>query len=301
MQIVSGLGDVFNSDAPAGELPHNRPGNTPPRFTTNFNAGDYYTAFLYGRPVNPFIFHWTTEPNADPSAADSYPPNFTGDGFDSGGDPFRGQEGLRRAALKRNPVLLTPRATPAHAARQRPLVALMPALLLGDGVAARLRRGGASGRGRRRAAAADLHGAARAHTGGRLLPCGSGGSSGSCWRGASEGRQWGGLEERSGGRALPQLDTSEALGEALFRALLERDEALWAHAFVAPQAYAELVHVELEEARRFSDELQGESMRLWRLFEVERPSEVPQGGARSGVPAAGAEPGQRAQRPGQKS
>jgi hypothetical protein len=96
--------------------------------------------------------------------------------------------------------------------------------------------------------------------------------------GSSQG-EWGELEHDT--RDLPELSSAEVLGRAIFDALLERDEALWDHTFVSPSGYAALVHVEMPRARRFVDELQGESMPLWRIFAVERPSEIPVGGLSS--------------------
>ena len=82
MQFASGIGEIFNSDATGAEQPHNRPGNALPKLTPNFSPGGYYTAFLYGRPVNPFIFEWTTEQNPGAEAG-TYPPGFVGDPYDS--------------------------------------------------------------------------------------------------------------------------------------------------------------------------------------------------------------------------
>lgn len=95
--------------------------------------------------------------------------------------------------------------------------------------------------------------------------------------GAGGGGQWGDLEVASSG-ALAPLETREALGEAIFKALIEQNEALWEHVFVRPQAYSGLVHVDLEAAREFVDNLQGKSAETWAMFGVEESSEISQGG-----------------------
>ena len=93
--------------------------------------------------------------------------------------------------------------------------------------------------------------------------------------GSSEGAAWGRLERA---QDLPPPHDEEALGRLLFEALMERDEGRWGHAFVSPRSWAALVHVEHEQARAFVDELQADSLATWRLFDIERASEAPQGG-----------------------
>lgn len=75
-----------------------------------------------------------------------------------------------------------------------------------------------------------------------------------------------------------QLTDAEALGEALFEALIERDEAQWDAIFIGPDAYASGTGVGADEARHFVDDIQGDSRALWRSFEPARASEAPSGG-----------------------
>ncbi|MFW5968867.1 MAG: hypothetical protein ACOCV2_15180, partial [Persicimonas sp.] len=75
-----------------------------------------------------------------------------------------------------------------------------------------------------------------------------------------------------------QLTDAEALGEALFEALIERDEARWDALFIGPDAYADGAGVRDEEARHFVDDIQGQSRALWRSFKPARASEAPTGG-----------------------
>lgn len=93
--------------------------------------------------------------------------------------------------------------------------------------------------------------------------------------GASDGTSWGRLKRRD---AYEAPRDAQALGEMLTQALLTRDEARWDHAFVSPTSYAQMVHVEQEEAKKFVDELQGASHKLWQRFDVRLASEAPRGG-----------------------
>lgn len=95
--------------------------------------------------------------------------------------------------------------------------------------------------------------------------------------GAVGGGQWGNLETGPT-QALAPIESGEALGKAIFKALLEQDEELWEHVFVRPQAYSGLVHVDLEAAREFVDNLQGKSVGTWSMFGVEESSETSHGG-----------------------
>ena len=77
---------------------------------------------------------------------------------------------------------------------------------------------------------------------------------------------------------LPLLDDPEELGRALVEALLERDEELFEHAFLSPQAYANLVRVSLSEAGEFVDNQIGGSRGVWELFRLSQSSEMSEGG-----------------------
>lgn len=92
---------------------------------------------------------------------------------------------------------------------------------------------------------------------------------------SQQNAEWGTLRAPQN---LPTLSDADAFGRALTHALLTRDEALWAHAFVSPTSYASLVHVQPEHAHQFVDELQGDSASTWNLFHIERASEAPEGG-----------------------
>ncbi|MBA2662372.1 MAG: hypothetical protein H0U74_08775 [Bradymonadaceae bacterium] len=98
--------------------------------------------------------------------------------------------------------------------------------------------------------------------------------------GAGSGGQWGDLET-SPVQAMPALDNAQKLGEAIFEALIDRREALWEHVFVSPLAYSQLVHVDMEAAREFVDNLQGKSFAAWKLFDVEQSSELAEGGLKA--------------------
>ncbi|QDG51805.1 hypothetical protein FIV42_13955 [Persicimonas caeni] len=95
--------------------------------------------------------------------------------------------------------------------------------------------------------------------------------------GSNASGNWGSLEKRSQTRRQP-MSTAEALGQAMFTALVERDEDLWDSVFVAPADYAGMVHLELDRSRKFVDDIQGKSGEVWRSFEVGRASEAPEGG-----------------------
>lgn len=79
-------------------------------------------------------------------------------------------------------------------------------------------------------------------------------------------------------RAMPIPSNAQALGKALYDALISGDEALWEHCFVSPASYAHMVHIRLPEAAKFVDERLGQSQRAWRLFHIEHASEAPEGG-----------------------
>lgn len=105
---------------------------------------------------------------------------------------------------------------------------------------------------------------------------------------SSQGSSWGRLKRRT----LPATRDAESLGRSLFDALVSRDEALWEHAFVDPEHYSKMVHVRLEEARRFVDELLGKVQPTWNLLEIEHASQSPEGGLRSLLTYQGLELGQ---------
>jgi hypothetical protein len=96
--------------------------------------------------------------------------------------------------------------------------------------------------------------------------------------GTEKGKEWGRLQHREN---LPAPTNEEELGQLLAQALIARDEAKWDHAFVSPASYAGMVRVDLEDARKFVDELQGSSMPTWRMFDIEHASEAPEGGLAS--------------------
>ena len=96
--------------------------------------------------------------------------------------------------------------------------------------------------------------------------------------GKEKGKEWGRLQHREN---LPAPTNEQELGQLLADALIERDEAKWDHAFVSPASYAGMVRVDLEDARKFVDELQGSSMPTWRMFDIEHASEAPEGGLAS--------------------
>lgn len=108
-----------------------------------------------------------------------------------------------------------------------------------------------------------------------------------------EGRargDWGTLDDADPGD-LPPLDSAQALGEALAKALLEQDESLWEYAFVDARSYADLVNVGDDDAREFVDNQLGHSQPLWALFDRHRSSQVPEGGLGAQVQFAGLEMG----------
>lgn len=93
-------------------------------------------------------------------------------------------------------------------------------------------------------------------------------------------------------RLMPVTSSDQALGEALYQALITRDEALWEHAFVSHASYAHMVHIRLPEASKFVDEQLGASVKTWQLFYVEHTSEAPEGGLGQVFEFAGLELGQ---------
>lgn len=77
---------------------------------------------------------------------------------------------------------------------------------------------------------------------------------------------------------LPPLSEPQELGQAIVRALVGRQDALFEHTFVSPSAYAALVHVNLSEAAEFVDNQIGRSLPLWELFSRTHSSEMSAGG-----------------------
>lgn len=96
-------------------------------------------------------------------------------------------------------------------------------------------------------------------------------------QGASASGSWGAALGAQGAKRAPIPD-AQVLGEAVFKALVERDEAGWDALFVAPEDYAGLVRVDLKDARKFVDTLQASSLEVWRNFEPGLASEAPDGG-----------------------
>jgi len=91
---------------------------------------------------------------------------------------------------------------------------------------------------------------------------------------------WGQLDSDSG-RDAASLDSPEALGRTVYRALIEQRDGAWDHLFVPPRDYASLVRIELEKARRFVDDKQADARGARRAFEIAKPSEAPRGGPSS--------------------
>jgi hypothetical protein len=96
-------------------------------------------------------------------------------------------------------------------------------------------------------------------------------------QGSSISGSWGSLKTPEQAER-PATATAEQLGRAMLEALVGRDEAKWDKLFVAPADYIGMVHVELDEARKFIDDIQGRSRGAWRSFEPAQPSEAPEGG-----------------------
>lgn len=96
-------------------------------------------------------------------------------------------------------------------------------------------------------------------------------------RGARSDGNWGTMSGTSS-ESFAELDSGHTLGRALFEALVERNDAAWDDAFVAPRDYAALVDVDLEHARRFVDRQQAAARDVRRAFHVERASERPKDG-----------------------
>lgn len=78
--------------------------------------------------------------------------------------------------------------------------------------------------------------------------------------------------------SVPALTDLDTLGRVLAQGLLRREHAVWEHAFVPADAYADLVHVELAPAQAFVDGLIARSTGTWELFEPPIASEARQGG-----------------------
>ncbi|MEM1349174.1 MAG: hypothetical protein AAGI01_11505 [Myxococcota bacterium] len=95
-----------------------------------------------------------------------------------------------------------------------------------------------------------------------------------------DGAEEGGWGKMKRDVAHPTTQDATSLGRVLYDALVTRDEALWDHALVSPEAYAGLVRVSLEQARVFVDERLGASSRTWALFDVPFASHAPEGGLR---------------------
>ncbi len=94
--------------------------------------------------------------------------------------------------------------------------------------------------------------------------------------GAEQSGDWGGLERST--RDLPTLKTPEALGRALGRALLQRDDVLWSHLFVPASGYAKLVDLDEQAATQFVDKQRAVADDTWRAFDIETPSKLPPDG-----------------------
>jgi hypothetical protein len=97
---------------------------------------------------------------------------------------------------------------------------------------------------------------------------------------AGDAGRWGAMKEPEGA-SLPTLRSPDALGQALFDALIAHDEQLWDHVFVRATDYAALVNLSLDNARNFVDTQQGKAAATRRRLEVENPSEAPPEGLTS--------------------
>jgi hypothetical protein len=95
--------------------------------------------------------------------------------------------------------------------------------------------------------------------------------------GSSASGNWGDLEAVSETKR-PTLTDADQLGEAMFDALVERDEGLWDALFVAPADYAGMVHLDLDKSREFVDDVQAKSRETWESFEPGRASEAREDG-----------------------
>lgn len=89
--------------------------------------------------------------------------------------------------------------------------------------------------------------------------------------GANGGR-WGDLEVRLEEHDV--LETPDAFGQALLKALGTRSRPAWEHIFVHPDEYAQMVHVTAEHSRVWVDELIAKSEPIWRRFEPPSASEA---------------------------
>lgn len=96
-------------------------------------------------------------------------------------------------------------------------------------------------------------------------------------QGANSSGSWGQMPTAKD-RSHPPIQDPAALGEAIFGALIERDESAWDALFVPPEDYARLVRVDLDDARKFVDTLQASSLTVWRAFKPGLASEAPEGG-----------------------
>lgn len=85
---------------------------------------------------------------------------------------------------------------------------------------------------------------------------------------------WGQLESTPDDNRT-DLDSPEALGRAIYRALVEQDDGAWDHLFVPPGPYSSLVRIELKKARRFVDDQQADARRARRAFQIDKRSEAP--------------------------
>lgn len=93
--------------------------------------------------------------------------------------------------------------------------------------------------------------------------------------GAKESGSWGNLrKERNIGDGA---DSPEALGRAIFSALVEKKPALWEAQFISPSVYAELVNVDSNRAEQFVHNIQSESAKLWDAVPIQ-PKAVRKGG-----------------------
>ncbi len=98
--------------------------------------------------------------------------------------------------------------------------------------------------------------------------------------GSDETGSWGELDEPAR-EGLPALRSAEKLGSVIYRALIEQSDRHWDHLFVPPGAYASLVEIDPEKARRHLDDKQAAAREARRAFEIAKPSEAPSDGLES--------------------
>lgn len=72
----------------------------------------------------------------------------------------------------------------------------------------------------------------------------------------------------------PDLATPEDLGRVLTNAVLARDRALWEELFIKPEEYNAMVHMPVERAKTYVDDLIAQSERFWQSFTPPSPTDA---------------------------